>query len=220
MTSTCSGAPTASPPRPTATSALDPENVVEDPRAQRATGQMVPLGSLVTFREIAGPERVPRYNLFPSVEVNGSARAGDQLRSGARDHARRWRPTSCRRASPTSGPICPTRRPRSGRTGYYIFVLRVIFVFLALAAQYESWSLPLAIMLIVPMCLFSARRSASWLHGRDINILTQIGFVVLIGAGRQERHPDRRVRAPARGSGRGYASRPRSRPAGCGCGRS
>ena len=66
-----------------------------------------------------------------------------------------------------------------GRTGYYIFVLSVIFVFLALAAQYESWSLPLAIMLIVPMCLFSAAFGV-WLHGREINILTQIGFVVLI----------------------------------------
>ena len=67
-----------------------------------------------------------------------------------------------------------------GRTGYYIFVLSVIFVFLALSAQYESWSLPLAIMLIVPMCLFSAAFGV-WLHGREINILTQIGFVVLIG---------------------------------------
>jgi multidrug efflux pump subunit AcrB len=66
-----------------------------------------------------------------------------------------------------------------GRTGYYIFVLSVIFVFLALAAQYESWSLPLAILLIVPMCLFSAAFGV-WLHGREINILTQIGFVVLI----------------------------------------
>jgi multidrug efflux pump subunit AcrB len=56
----------------------------------------------------------------------------------------------------------------------------VLFVFLALAAQYESWALPLAIMLIVPMCLLSAAFGV-WLHGRDINILTQIGFVVLIG---------------------------------------
>jgi multidrug efflux pump subunit AcrB len=69
---------------------------------------------------------------------------------------------------------------RAGRTGYYIFALSVVFVFLALAAQYESWSLPLAIMLIVPMCLLSAVLGV-WLHGQDINILTQIGFVVLIG---------------------------------------
>jgi multidrug efflux pump len=68
---------------------------------------------------------------------------------------------------------------RVGSTGYLIFVLSVIFVFLALSAQYESWSLPLAILLIVPMCLFSAAFGV-WLHGREINILTQVGFVVLI----------------------------------------
>jgi len=69
---------------------------------------------------------------------------------------------------------------KAGRTGYYVFALSVLFVFLALAAQYESWSLPLAIMLIVPMCLLSALFGVS-LHGQDINILTQIGFIVLIG---------------------------------------
>jgi hypothetical protein len=61
-----------------------------------------------------------------------------------------------------------------------VFLLSVLFVFLALSAQYESWSLPLAIMLIVPMCLLSALFGV-WLHGQDLNILTQIGFVVLIG---------------------------------------
>jgi multidrug efflux pump subunit AcrB len=69
---------------------------------------------------------------------------------------------------------------KAGSTGYYIFVLSVVFVFLALAAQFESWSLPLAIILIVPMCLLSALIGVS-LHGYDINILTQIGFIVLIG---------------------------------------
>ena len=69
---------------------------------------------------------------------------------------------------------------KAGRAGYLIFVLSVVFVFLALAAQYESWTLPLAIMLIVPMCLLSAVFGVS-LHGQDINILTQIGFIVLIG---------------------------------------
>ena len=69
---------------------------------------------------------------------------------------------------------------KAGSTGYYIFLLSVLFVFLALAAQFESWSLPLAIILIVPMCLLSALIGVS-LHGQDINILTQIGFIVLIG---------------------------------------
>jgi multidrug efflux pump subunit AcrB len=156
---------------------LDPESVSKI-RVRSLDGAMVPLGSLVTFREIAGPERVPRYNLFPSAEVQGTAAAGissgqalqimralaaDKLPQGVNYE---WTDLSYQEA-------------KVGRTGYYIFVLSVIFVFLALAAQYESWSLPLAIMLIVPMCLFSASFGV-WLHGREINILTQVGFVVLI----------------------------------------
>jgi hydrophobe/amphiphile efflux-1 (HAE1) family protein len=147
-------------------------------RVRNADGAMVPLGSLVRFQEIAGPERVPRYNLFPSAEVNGRAAPGissgqaleilsalalDKLPPGVTFE---WTDLSY-------------QEKRVGRTGYYIFALSVVFVFLALAAQYESWSLPLAIMLIVPMCLVSATFGV-WLHGREINILTQIGFVVLI----------------------------------------
>jgi len=157
---------------------LDAESVAKI-RVRSSDGAMVPLGSLVTFREIVGPERVPRYNLFPSAEVNGVAQPGvssgqalDIMRELSRDKLPpgitfEWTDLSYQEA-------------KVGRTGYYIFVLSVVFVFLALAAQYESWSLPLAIMLIVPMCLFSAGFGV-WLHGRDINILTQIGFVVLIG---------------------------------------
>jgi hydrophobe/amphiphile efflux-1 (HAE1) family protein len=156
---------------------LDPESVSKI-RVRSTDGQMVPLGTLVTFREIAGPERVPRYNLFPSAEVQGTAQPGissgqaleimralaaDKLPLGIRYE---WTDLSYQEA-------------KVGRTGYYIFVLSVIFVFLALSAQYESWSLPLAIMLIVPMCLLSAAFGV-WLHGREINILTQVGFVVLI----------------------------------------
>jgi multidrug efflux pump subunit AcrB len=69
---------------------------------------------------------------------------------------------------------------KAGNTGYYIFALSVVFVFLALAAQFESWSMQLAIILIVPMCLLSALFGVA-LHGQDINVLTQIGFIVLIG---------------------------------------
>ena len=156
---------------------LDQESVSKI-RVRSLDGQMVPLGSLVTFKEIAGPERVPRYNLFPSAEVQGTAAPGistgqalaimgglakDKLPPGVTFE---WTDLSYQEA-------------KVGRTGYYIFALSVVFVFLALAAQYESWSLPLAIMLIVPMCLFSAAFGV-WLHGREINILTQVGFVVLI----------------------------------------
>jgi multidrug efflux pump subunit AcrB len=156
---------------------LDQESVSKI-RVRNADGDMVPLGSLVTFKEIAGPERVPRYNLFPSAEVNGAARPG--ISSGQALQI-------MRNLAQEKLPLGVTfewtdlsfQEARVGRTGYYIFVLSVVFVFLALAAQYESWSLPLAILLIVPMCLFSAAFGV-WLHGREINILTQIGFVVLI----------------------------------------
>ncbi len=148
-------------------------------RVRNVDGAMVPLGSVVTFVENTGPDRVPRYNLFPTIEINGSAKAGvssgqalevmaevaaQQLPEGV---TYEWTDLSYQEA-------------KVGRTGYYIFALAVLFVFLALAAQYESWSLPLAILLIVPMCLLSAAFGV-WLHARDINILTQIGFVVLIG---------------------------------------
>ncbi|KAB2913348.1 MAG: multidrug efflux RND transporter permease subunit [Hyphomicrobiaceae bacterium] len=157
---------------------LDPESVSKI-RVRSNDGQMVPLGSLVTFKEIAGPERVPRYNLFPAAEVNGTARPGvssGQALQIMRDLAAEKLPPGIT----FEWTDLSYQEAKVGRTGYYIFVLSVIFVFLALAAQYESWSLPLAIMLIVPMCLFSAAFGV-WLHGREINILTQVGFVVLIG---------------------------------------
>jgi hydrophobe/amphiphile efflux-1 (HAE1) family protein len=156
---------------------LDQESVSKI-RVRSSEGHMVPLGSLVTFKEIAGPERVPRYNLFPSAEVQGSAGAG--VSSG--QALQIMRALALEKLPPGvtfEWTDLSYQEAKVGRTGYYIFVLSVIFVFLALAAQYESWSLPLAILLIVPMCLFSAAFGV-WLHGREINILTQIGFVVLI----------------------------------------
>ena len=156
---------------------LDSESVAKI-RVRSNDGQMVPLGSLVTFREIAGPERVPRYNLFPSAEVQGSARPG--ISSGqALQIMRTLAAEKLPQGVTFEWTDLSYQEAKVGRTGYYIFILSVLFVFLALSAQYESWSLPLAIMLIVPMCLFSAAFGV-WLHGREINILTQVGFVVLI----------------------------------------
>jgi HAE1 family hydrophobic/amphiphilic exporter-1 len=147
-------------------------------RVRSSEGQMVPLGSLVTFKEIAGPERVPRYNLFPSAEVQGQGMPGvssGQALAIMRALAQEKLPPGIK----FEWTDLSYQEAKVGGTGYYIFALSVVFVFLALAAQYESWSLPLAILLIVPMCLFSAAFGV-WLHGREINILTQVGFVVLI----------------------------------------
>jgi multidrug efflux pump subunit AcrB len=157
---------------------LDPESVAKI-RVRNADGQMVPLGSLVTFKEIAGPERVPRYNLFPSAEVNGSARPG--ISSGQTlEIMRKLAQEMLPQGTTFEWTDLSYQEAKVGRTGYYIFVLSVIFVFLALAAQYESWSLPMAIILIVPMCLLAAILGVN-LRGLDNNILTQIGMVVLIG---------------------------------------
>ena len=156
---------------------LDRESVSKI-RVRSSEGQMVPLGSLVTFKEIAGPERVPRYNLFPSAEVQGQGMPGvssGQALAIMRALAQEKLPPGIN----FEWTDLSYQEAKVGGTGYYIFALSVVFVFLALAAQYESWSLPLAIMLIVPMCLFSAAFGV-WLHGREINILTQVGFVVLI----------------------------------------
>jgi len=157
---------------------LDTENVGRI-RVSNADGQMVPLSSVATFREISGPDRVPRYNLFPTVEISGSGAPG--ISSGqALDTMRELAAEVLPDGVTYEWTDLSYQEVRAGRTGYYIFLLSVVFVFLALAAQYESWSLPLAIMLIVPMCLLSALIGVR-LHGQDINILTQIAFVVLIG---------------------------------------
>ncbi|MEQ1696914.1 MAG: multidrug efflux RND transporter permease subunit [Hyphomicrobiaceae bacterium] len=157
---------------------IDPANVGRI-MVKSTKGDMVPLANLVTMRHIAGPDRVPRYNLYPSIEVQGATKpgvsSGEALRLMSELAAAKlpqgityeWTDLSYQEA-------------KAGRAGYMIFALSVLFVFLALAAQYESWTLPLAIMLIVPMCLLSALFGVR-LHGQDINILTQIGFIVLIG---------------------------------------
>jgi multidrug efflux pump subunit AcrB len=157
---------------------LDPENISRI-RVRNADGQMVPMGSLVTFRETTGPDRVPRYNLFPAIEINGQSAAGvssGQALEIMQGVAARTLPPGIT----YEWTDLSYQEKKTGRTGYYIFALSVLFVFLALAAQYESWSLPFAIILIVPMCLLSAVFGV-WLHGQDINILTQVSFVVLIG---------------------------------------
>jgi hydrophobe/amphiphile efflux-1 (HAE1) family protein len=157
---------------------LQPENIARI-RVRNDSGQMVPLANLVNLRNMSGPDRVPRYNLYPTVEVNGATQPGvstgqamQMLSALAKQElpegiTYEWTDLSYQEA-------------KVGSTGYYIFILSVVFVFLTLAAQFESWSLPLAIILIVPMCLLSALFGVR-LHGQDINILTQIGFIVLIG---------------------------------------
>jgi HAE1 family hydrophobic/amphiphilic exporter-1 len=148
-------------------------------RTRSSAGGTVPLGSIATFRYVTGPDRVPRYNLYPVVEVNGDTVPG--VSSGV---ALTTMERLARKILPDGIAFEWTnlsyQQVQAGNTAIFIFPLAVIFVFLVLAAQYESWALPLSIILIVPMCLSSAIAGVA-LRGQDNNILTQIGFVVLVG---------------------------------------
>ncbi len=142
-------------------------------------GQMVPLGAVASFRFDTGPYRVPRYNLFPAAEVQGAAAPGyasgyalEQMRALAAERLPdgfgfEWTELALQELL-------------AGNNGLFVFAASVLFVFLLLAAQYESWSLPAAVVLIVPMCLLAAVTGLI-IRGLPINILAQIGFIVLIG---------------------------------------
>jgi len=148
-------------------------------RVRNNEGDMVPIGAVATVRDTAGPSRVPRYNLYPSAALIGDTPPGGSLGESIAAMER------------MAANVLPDgigyewteiayQQKAAGNTALVAFLLAVLFVFLLLAAQYESWSLPLSVILIVPMCLLSAILGLA-LVGRDNNVLTQIGFVVLIG---------------------------------------
>ncbi len=157
---------------------LQPEDI-SHLRTRNLAGEMIPLGSVVTVKPIYGPDRVMHYNGFPAAEINGAAAPGfstgqsegaiakvlnDQLPNGMKYE---WTELTYQKIL-------------AGNTMVYIFPLSVFLVYLVLAAQYESWSLPLVIILIVPMTLFSAIAGV-WLLNGDNNVFTQISLIVLVG---------------------------------------
>ena len=143
------------------------------------SGEMVPLGSMVELGRASGPDRVVRHNLYPAAELQGAAPPGvssgeaiEAMAELAREnlppgYAFEWTEIAL-------------QEEEAGSAGLWIFPLSVLFVFLVLTAQYESWSLPLAVILIVPLCVVFALLGV-WIAGMENNILTQVGFVVLIG---------------------------------------
>jgi multidrug efflux pump len=148
-------------------------------KVRNAEGMMVPLGSIATVQEVNGPLVLTRYNMRPAASINGMAAPG----------------TSSHRAIEIMEHLAHENLPRNmsfewtdmsylellaGNTATVIFGFAVVMVFLVLAAQYESWSLPLAVILVVPMCLLSALIGVS-IARMDVNIFTRIGFVVLVG---------------------------------------
>jgi multidrug efflux pump len=142
-------------------------------------GKMVPLGAVVTITPTAGPDSALRYNGFRSADLNGVPAPG--YSSGqAQDAISKILAESLPKGMQFEWTDLTYQQILAGNTALLVFPLCVLLVFLVLAAQYESLMLPLAIILIVPMCLFSAITGV-WLTGGDNNIFTQIGLFVLIG---------------------------------------
>jgi multidrug efflux pump len=157
---------------------LQPEQI-RNLKTRNAAGAMVPLGSLVTVGRGYGPDQVMHYNGYPAAEISGAPAPG--FSSG--------------QAQAAMAQILEQKLPRgmsyewtelayqeilSGNTMIYIFPLCVLLVYVVLAAQYESWTLPLTVILIVPMTLLSAIGGV-WLTNGDNNVFTQISFLVLAG---------------------------------------
>jgi HAE1 family hydrophobic/amphiphilic exporter-1 len=157
---------------------LDIEDI-ERLKVRSATGALVPLGTLVDIRTVAGPNLVQRYNMYVSVPVQGNTPPGvstGQSLDAMEAMAEQIVPPG---VSYEWTELAFQQR-QAANTIVFIFGLSVLFAFLVLAAQYESWVLPIAIILIVPMGVFSALVGVM-LRGMDNNILTQIGLIVLVG---------------------------------------
>ncbi|HEY2761535.1 MAG TPA: efflux RND transporter permease subunit, partial [Pirellulales bacterium] len=152
---------------------------VRELQVRNNQGQMVRLATLMTVRDVSGPVAILRYNLYTSAAITGEAAEG----------------TSSGQAVDLAAQIAESELPhtmayewtdlaylqlQAGNSAMYFFALAVLFVFLVLAAQYESWSMPLAVILVVPMCLLFSVTGIQMAHN-DVNIFTQIGFVVLVG---------------------------------------
>jgi hydrophobe/amphiphile efflux-1 (HAE1) family protein len=142
-------------------------------------GEMVPIGAVAKIKDISGPYRVARYNLFPAAEVQGNVAPGASTGTALAAME------SLAGQNLTEGfgyewTELAYQQKLAGNTGIFVFGAAVLFVFLVLAAQYESWSLPLSVILIVPMCLLAAV-TGLLMRGLDVNVLSQVGFVVLVG---------------------------------------
>jgi multidrug efflux pump len=151
------------------------------PRLQvrNSRGAMVPIGSLANQCEVNGPLVLTRYNMYPAAAINGTS-APDVSSGQAIDLLQRLAKQELPKNMEYEWTDMSYLELLAGNTAMIIFAFAVVMVFLVLAAQYESWSLPLAVILVVPMCLLSAIRGVNIAH-MDINIFTQIGFVVLVG---------------------------------------
>ena len=155
------------------------EAQIQTLQTRSTSGAMVPLGSVVNIRHTSGPYRVLRYNLYPSAEVQGGVKPGYSSGQGLAAMEK-----IARRVLPTGYGFEWTelsyQEKLAGNTGLLVFGLAVVFVYLVLAALYESVTLPLAVIFIVPMCILAAMIGIN-IWGLPNSILTQVGLIVLVG---------------------------------------
>jgi len=157
---------------------LQPEQMLRL-QTRNGQGQMIPLGAFVSFKEATGPDRESHYNGYLTAEINGGPAPGfstGQAQKALEDIAKSELPNGMG----YEWTELTYQQILAGNTAIYIFPLCVLLAFLVLVAQYESWSLPLVVILIVPMTLLSALAGV-WISKGDNNIFTQIGLIVLVG---------------------------------------
>ena len=155
------------------------QNWIGNLKTRSASGAMVPLDAVARLQPVTAPQRVMRYNLYPAADIQGDTAPGfssGQALAAMERLAREQLPAGMG----FEWTDMAYQQQTSGNSGALAFALAVVFVFIFLAALYESLTLPLAVILIVPMCLLAALAGVNAL-GRDNNILTQIGMVVLVG---------------------------------------
>ncbi|WP_108661355.1 efflux RND transporter permease subunit [Acuticoccus kandeliae] len=148
-------------------------------KVRSATGALVPLGTVMSVRETAGPALVQRYNMYVSVPLQGNAAPGTST-GEALDAMERVVEQVAPPGVDYEWTELAFQERAAGNTAVFIFGLSVLFAFLAMAALYESWVLPIAIILIVPLSILAALIGVN-IRGLDNNILTQVGLVVLVG---------------------------------------
>ena len=157
---------------------MQPADIAEL-KTRNLQGDMVPLGALMSVKDITGPDKITRYNMYPAAEINGSTLPGVST-SQALTVMNKLLGAELPPGFDFEWTELSLQQVLAGNVALLVFPLSVIFVFLALAAQYESWSLPFAVILIVPMCILSSLAGV-WLRDMDNNIFTQVGFIVLVG---------------------------------------
>ena len=149
-------------------------------RTRNARGEMVPIGSMVTLSQTYGPDPVIRYNGYPAADLTGETDARLISSAQAIDKVSELAAATLPNGMSFEWTDLTYQQVTQGKAAVVVFPLAVLLAFLVLAALYESWTLPLAVILIVPMTLLSALLGV-WLTGGDNNVFVQVGLVVLMG---------------------------------------